>query len=254
MPHPSLAAGVPVPVPRLHAALFPPFGGSACGVDVAECPPWQSPLINLPLDERHVRAALAELRAMDADAMTAALNMTAKDQTRDTLPAHEAAALARFTGQAGLSAALSKETPENLTRQAQHLLLMVWTQEERVLDIHELSRRYSAGEARLAALLGDKDDSGTALQPNEASPLADDLLILLPPWAFVLDLLSRFLPENALLCVTDAALAQRLLTCTAPEPLGDGLFGARARLSHVFGRAAAKDGEYLFLIPHELIS
>lgn len=227
----------------LHAALYQAFPGLA----LPECPPCsghkpdspQTPLVNLPLSPQESRASLAELRALDADSLSQQLHLAVDTRNRTGLPTHEAAALARFAGtpDPGVS-------PESRLRQAQNLLLMIWVQEERLLDIAELSRRCARSERNLAALLNENsDETGPNVEPE------DETLHLLPAWPFVLEQLSWFLPDNAVLCVTHPDLATRLRESGRLESYGDGLLGARFRFSELTRRPGVKESETLFILP-----
>lgn len=240
-----------LPATCLHAALFPTFSG----LELPECPPYAAmpkadtvacPLVNLPFSPQEARACLAELRSLNADALSQELHRTVEHLGRANLPVHEAAALARFSGTAATDV-----SPEARLRQAQTLLLMAWVQEERVLEIAELSRRCARSEKKLAALLGDGDTGGHDSAPDCPAAPDAELLALLPAWPFVLEQLSLFLPAGTVFCVTHPDLVARLRDSGRLAPGPHGLCG-RFGLRELSRRPGSADGEYLFILPNKV--
>lgn len=267
MPHTIPASAPLVPATCLHAALFFPFSD----LNVPECPPYMAtparlpsmpatPLVNLPLTPQESRACLAELRALDAGSLSQQLHLAVEGVARTVMPAHEAEALSGFAGKA-----TTEVSPQARMRQAQTLLLMIWVQEERILDIAKLSQQCARSEKKLASLLGETSSDGEAActgdSPSDrsglvANPDADELK-LLPAWPFVLQQLSFFLPEDAVLAVTHPDLATRLHESRRLEPYSEGLLGARFGLGELTRRSGAsfiKESEYLFLLPHKVLA
>ena len=105
-----------------------------------------------------------------------------------------------------------------MRRWAQRFLLLGWLQEERVLEMEQLSARYRAGAEKLAAHLGTRDterepadedaDMLSGLLGMMRDLVPEDPATLLPSWCFILDLLAVLLPEGTIACTADQRMAK----------------------------------------------
>lgn len=255
-----------VPVPRLHAAL-------GCGVAqaVGDCPPWNAPeqpalLQNLPMSRAEARAFLQDIHTAPPEELSRAVHMAAAEYVAGPLDKCEDAALSAFMQQNSappVDAAKADRETDAHRRLAQRHLLTVWTQEERVLDIVQLTSRCETAERRLADLLHDpefaENDENLSTVPDTQTAKADlpaekalaDALPLLPPWRFVLAKLLPFLPYEALLVINDAAMAEAVRATPEPESIAiSGVHGqaVRIHIRHLVPEAA-EGTVYTFLLP-----
>lgn len=252
-----------VPVPRLHQSLScMPRDAAAGNCTFEDCPPWAAPLVNLPLSPAQVRACRADLASLDPDELARAVQMAAAERLRATLSGNEAAALQAFMNRFSAMPAQAAEGAD--TRHAQYMLLLVWAQEERLLEIAELTRHCAASEEHLRTILGealdeDVDEADVKAmglhelkQDGTQNPASDststapdqDMLALLPPWTFVLEHLQHFLPENAVLLINDPELAEMIREKGHAEgPL------YRVRLAQLSARFSASNKEYDCILP-----
>lgn len=275
---PSLVVPGPiVPVPRLHQAFAcaPPAGMNtncpSAGWLPGDCPPWSAPLVNLPLSPAQVRACRADLASLDPDELARAVQVAATERLGSALSGTEAAALQSFTSRFSAVPAKVAQGPD--IRHAQYMLLLVWAQEERLLEIAELTRHCEASEEHLRVILGDDLDrtacddiedidmielramglhelKPTGKQHLPSSPAApdQDLLALLPPWAFVLEHMQTFLPDNAVLLINDPALAEVIRNVgVVDNQAGTSLY--RVRAARLSSRFSASGKEYCCLLP-----
>lgn len=175
--------------------------------------------ISLPYTPTEAAACLAELTQLD-EAGLAALSDTAASsrstaqkvsQERDDLKCFAKTGECREAGKDTVST-------EDMRRWAQRFLLLGWLQEERVLEMEQLSARYRAGAEKLAAYLGTRDTerepadedaemlSGLLGMMRDLVP--EDPATLLPSWCFILDLLAVLLPEGTIACTADQRMAK----------------------------------------------
>lgn len=210
--------GIQIPVPRLHTALGDPIFPQP-GLD---CPPFSpspsqrppsdgeaSLLCNLPLSPAEARACIADLQAMPPEEIARSFQLTLAEHLRAPFGNNEQTALNGF-----LHDHSNASTPEAEAllqrRQAQCQLLMVWVQEERLLEILQLIRRSAHSEARLSRLLSEADlveSDSVQIETN-----SDAVRDLLPPWRFVFARLLPFLPPEALLLINDPDMAETVCT------------------------------------------
>ncbi len=123
--------------------------------------------------------------------------------------------LVRFTRSGGLLEKTAPAVPGlaeySLLRWAQYYLLLVWLQEERVLEMRNLSAHYRDGVRRLATHIGLDDEEGATLPQlftDMSAPMCDDTPVFLPSWQFMLGLFSLVLPPEIVLCTDDARMIE----------------------------------------------
>ncbi len=226
--HRDLApACLPDGVEFLSAGL--PGAPSVAGGDNAPAAPWRSPL--LPLSESEARACLAELLDFglnvgsgphgDLAAMVAALE-SAQDEAPFSLGRSELAALENFaTGGAGASEASLGSAPGDPAQAerdqriaAQKTLILAWHLEERVRELDALKEKFSRSRESLADILGVETDEELrelpALDPYSAMLPGSGADIIGPSWRIIVENMSPFLPDGAVLFTCDAEISATL--------------------------------------------
>ena len=214
-------------VPTMHREFFPEgFSGSVrplwpglssryWGQRASDA--WHK--IFLPYTPTEATACLAELAQLDEAGIAALSDTAASFRSAAQKVSQEREDLKRFaeTGEcreAGKDMVLT----EDMRRWAQRFLLLGWLQEERVLDMEQLSARYRAGAEKLAAHLG---GCGTETEPSDEDAdmlsgllgmmrdlVPDEPATLLPSWRFILDLFAILLPEGTMVCTADQRMAK----------------------------------------------
>lgn len=253
-----------IPIPRMHTALGNIPHATSLATDclpqdcpAQDCPPWSAPLVNLPLSPAQVRACRADLASLDPDELARAVQMAAAERLRATFSGDENAALQSFTNKFSAAPSPESTNADAKRRHAQYMLLLVWAQEERLLEISSLTQQCAASEEKLRLILGEgmtkdldeslgqylDEDLGEIMAEMTATP-DQDLLALLPPWAFVLEHMQHFLPDNAVLLINDPALAALIRKVGTVK--NDHYQVRAAQLSTSF---AASDKEYCCILP-----
>lgn len=97
----------------------------------------------------------------------------------------------------------------------QKVLLLVWSREERLLELSGLEERFQRAESALKAALGESDAEELPT-PVDA---ADTKLPEVVPWRIVLDAVLPFLPEDAVLLSADETMAAELRDAGMLQPL-----------------------------------
>ena len=193
-------------IPRFHRELISTglqdHGWLDCRPWNGQAPTDQTGLLRLPLTAKQAEQCLREWQNLDADALQQELFRAASDRVLHNagMSAAEVGAPNEFLGHA------SSDDGERRIL-AQRLLLMVWAQEERILALRALNERYIRDAQRLNTLLADPDEPLPSLSEANKDP---EEARLLPPWRFVLRELKYFLPPDAILGVTDEAMAMAL--------------------------------------------
>ncbi len=218
-----------ITIPFLHQALYAKQNHAENVLDSPE--QWTHRLCGLVMSEREVRVTLTELQAMDSALLNQAISHVVNDMHKtltaqqQTTTQNEKQALDAFVNTHGNSAhpPTSQQHAPNILGQdenalrlrAQHLLLMDWVQEERVLEIKQLAQNYTKEAIELAELFSDQtlpqpDAQKASEELQTISSLNTDVETLLFPWEFVLAQLSWFLPHDVLLVVGSPLLYDSL--------------------------------------------
>lgn len=175
--------------------------------------------ISLPYTPTEAAACLAELTQLDEAGIAALSDTVASSRSTAQKVSQERDDLKCFA-KTGECREAGKDTvsTEDMRRWAQRFLLLGWLQEERVLEMEQLSARYRAGAEKLAAHLGTRDTerepadedaemlSGLLGMMRDLVP--EDPATLLPSWCFILDLLAVLLPEGTIACTADQRMAK----------------------------------------------
>lgn len=218
-----LSAGLP--------AASSVVGGTSGNVPVA-ARAWRSPL--LPLSESEARACLAELLDFglnvgsgphgDLAAMVAALE-SAQDEAPFSLGRSELAALEHFASggaggvdASGASSGSASGDPAQAERNqriaAQKTLILAWHLEERVRELDALKEKFSRSRESLADILGVETDEELrelpALDPYSAMLPGSGADIIGPSWRVIVENMSPFLPDGAVLFTCDAEISATL--------------------------------------------
>ena len=168
-----------------------------------------------PFSPREAKACLGDLQQM-GDAALSGLPVGAAAAAGNSRAARRASEMALLKGlgssDGDTAAALAAEAArkEQLTlSQAQKALLWAWLQEERLVDLVELTAQFAQNAGGLTAALGiDPDEDLDGLAPDAltgdlvrlSSPIALDAS-LVPPWRLVTANALYFVPADAPLIV-----------------------------------------------------
>lgn len=169
--------------------------------------------IPLPYSPAEAASCLADLSHLD-DAGLASLAATPAVRQAAGKELREREALRRFARSGDVSGGENDE--EEARRWAQRFLLLGWLQEEHVLEMDQLAKRYRAGAKRLAEQLdescgegqGAEAFSGLAAVMRDLIP--EDRTALLPSWRFMLELFGILLPPDAVACTADTRIIAAL--------------------------------------------
>lgn len=178
--------------------------------------------VDYPFSQREAAACLADLRQMDAAALSGLpLGAAVAGNARNARQLAELAALQELDGRNGPApAAAESARRERLGReQAQKALLWLWLQEERLAELADLARRYADNAGRLTAALGVEEDESPRLLPFGGASIALDPA-LVPPWRLAAVNAAHFLPGDAAVAAEGpmrADLLERLDFSPAPH-------------------------------------
>lgn len=175
--------------------------------------------ISLPYTPAEAAACLAELAQLDEAGIASLSDTVAPSRIAAHRLSQERHDLKLFA-ETGECREAEKDTAsaEDMRRWAQRFLLLGWLQEERVMEMEQLSARYRAGAEKLAGHLGGQGASEESFG-EDAEMLSglfgmmhdlvpEDLTTLLPSWRFILDLLAILLPDGAVACTADQRMAK----------------------------------------------
>lgn len=241
-------------VPLLHKELVDESGISHCA-KAPICtlwpglPPASSSLSDTPDNQYRPAYPYSPVQALSClndwkalaaeqgpDALTLPRNVPGwQDKPLDSVEelALEAFSRTGSTASADTAPPISPVLPKTVQphTEAQQRLLMVWLQEEHVIDIKKLIKQYHLNAAALAATLTDAPLEPAALSASPAplsgemtgdvseklteallpqGLLPDDASALLPPWNFVLENMAPFLPDNCILYSADLRMWESL--------------------------------------------
>ena len=193
-----------------------------------------------PFSPREAQACLGDLQQMgDAALSGLSFGATVANNARAARRSSEMALLSgleKSDGDAAAALAAEAARKDQLARsQAQKALLWVWQQEERLVDLADLTASIAQNAGGLAASLGvDPDDDLAGLMPDTltgdlvrlGTPIALDAG-LVPPWRLVTANALYFLPPDAPIII-EGPMREDVLDMLdfAPAPERQGLMGA----------------------------
>ena len=195
---------------------------------------------NYPFSPREAQACLGDLQQMgDAALSGLSIGATVAGNARAARRTSEMALLSgleKSDGNAEAALAAEAARKEQIARtQAQKALLWVWQQEERLVDLADLTAQFAKNAGGLAASLGvDPDDDLAGMMPDAltgdlvrlGSPIALDAG-LVPPWRLVTANALYFLLPDAPIIIEGPMREDVLdLLDFAPAPERQGLMGA----------------------------
>ena len=195
---------------------------------------------NYPFSPREAQACLGDLQQMgDAALSGLPIGATVAGNARAARRTSEMALLSgleKSDGNAEAALAAEAARKEQIARtQAQKALLWVWQQEERLVELADLTARFAKNAGGLAASLGvDPDDDLAGMMPDTltgdlvrlGSPIALDAG-LVPPWRLVTANALYFLPPQAPIIIEGPMREDVLdLLDFAPAPERQGLLCA----------------------------
>jgi hypothetical protein len=154
----------------------------------------------------------------------------------------ELSALARGEQGAGRVLAEARE-------KAQKVLLLAWILEERLAEIADLGKGLARSRGRLAEVLGiEPEEAMAAAEVAFPEPLGDHESETLP-WEALLSAFLCFVPENAVLVISDPVLAEALEERGARLTPGPGMppdaIEAEVDGETLLGRQAGPDAPWL---------
>ena len=198
-----------------------------------------------PFSPREAVACLGDLQQMgDAALSGLPVGAAAAGNARAARRSSEMALLSgleKSDGDAAAALAAEAARKELLARtQAQKALLWVWQQEERLVDLAELTARFAQNAGSLTASLGvDPDEDLAGLMPDVltgdlvrlGSPIALDAG-LVPPWRLVVANALYFVPLHAPIII-EGAMREDVLDLLTFDPAPDrqALIGAHGAAS-----------------------
>lgn len=186
----------------------------------------------LPFDDRQAKAVLAEMLALGTAfgnggdlKLMAGQGWLEREEARKRDLRAENDALADFaetgevaTGNAWTRAAASGTLPETSQaeqfKNAQKALLLAWEHEECVLSICELEAKVLGGQSRLKAALGEAAGDNSEQCAEESGLTRPEY-----SWRILLDAMSAFLPEDAMLLTAHAPMIDDMRALGILEPL-----------------------------------
>ena len=179
---------------------------------------WHHPK-RLLFTPQQASACLHELGLLDEASLASFSASASFRQSEQNKAQQEKRDLANFA--AGAAVKEDAQNDEALLRWAQHYLLLGWLQEERVLEMEQLSERYREGAARLAAQLGNGEGSEEQEEQRElfaamAELVPEDVRTLLPSWRFMLELSTIVLGPECIFCTADSRMEEAVLKLEQP--------------------------------------
>lgn len=237
--------------PQMHPDLLSPGAREALPKDARHLDPGLAPRGNAafqrpadaPLDERAARGVLADtLRfgesvASPRDILAQSLAEQAGALSAEGSGAVQVEVERRLLGGSGVPVAVdAMDAPDPLDvarRQAQTVLLLAWSLEERLLELREARRRMDSAWSRLGESVSpgegepDEDADHAALQLGTkmsgiALPVDGDVA---PPWRRLLECFAVLAP-GAVLATAEAEIGAALAEAGVPEAPLDEMPGA----------------------------
>ncbi len=177
---------------------------------------------NFPFSQAEAKACLRDIQAMGEAALSGVplqAFMTLQSPQQELKKLEEQKDLENF-----MACVEGKVAEQNIhiLRAAQKFLLWAWLMEEYIVDLQDLTQKYSANSNHILDALEVDVDEEPALNSllRIQSSLADASFVL-PPWRLVLENMAPFLPDVCTVIVNNPEMAEYISEKEQLSPLSE---------------------------------